>query len=1015
MNPSSSASSAGGDTPTNHLVELTTSTLQVVRVEAGAVGMARNAALDNKAILELLLNEAASDWQTAGWSAGVGGFLPATSWHIVTEEQVRAVGADATLGAVAGSLSHGFAGDLLVAGCTAGKGAPVEVAGENRWLIAVAPKEGLDKLGVGAERCKLTAAPAGPGALDHIGAISRLLRVTGQNAVALWELGLERSHLFLVTANGVEAVVPCEVKLTDVWETIRSELNLKYQLAAARLFYGDLFDFTDAAPRIAGALAPALTNALAALPVRGDKPALACAGLTGTQNWLVNHLAASIGTSNWQPDPETALSEFGLHVGGDLLPGQLAPASFGLLHRASVNSKGGNAWKPVWHPATAANFKFALSAAPKPAAAPAPAPAKPAPQAPAPAPKPAAPAPAAAPKPAPIPTPVPAPKPALKTPTPVPRPAQPTPTPTPAPAKPAQPAPAPAPAAKAPAPAPTPAPAKPAEAPKPAAQPAAAPQPAAKAPAPAPTPAPAAKAPAPAPAPAKPAEAPKPAAQPAAAPAKPAQPTPQPAAKAPAPQQTAKPAEAPKPTPQPAAKAPAPAAKSPLAAAASAKVAAEAAGQPAAKKKAPIGLIVGIAALLVLGGGGYFVLQSNNEKTEQVRLENERAVAQAKAEAEKAKKEAAAAAAAQKAAADAEIARLTKIAEDNARKQLDAQAAAQAAQEALARAPGVITITSDPIGAEIVVDGGTPEIAPATITNVNPGFHKVLVRMTGYESVEQLVEIKGAQTRDLGSVTLQRLYGSLMLRSEPADAEFAVYQADKTEGTPIRTGRTPGSVDNLEPGEYVIKFARQGLVPTTEHATISGKGVVDVNSTFIVGGVSLTSNPSGAAVRMNGEYLGVTPIVRPELQPGHANFEFTLPNHEPLKLAGDITNKDTLRLHADLLHVDRIAKMAEVKSPPRLVQRVEPELPEGTKPGQYEVVVSFVVSKQGTVRDIRVEKSNNPALTEPCIKAVTQWKFNPAVSKAGQQVNMRLSIPFKIDVAEQKEPVNSDLPANFRR
>jgi TonB family protein len=115
-----------------------------------------------------------------------------------------------------------------------------------------------------------------------------------------------------------------------------------------------------------------------------------------------------------------------------------------------------------------------------------------------------------------------------------------------------------------------------------------------------------------------------------------------------------------------------------------------------------------------------------------------------------------------------------------------------------------------------------------------------------------------------------------------------------------------------------------------------------------------------------------------------------------------------------MLHTDRIAKMAEVKSPPRLVERVEPQLPNGTKPGQYEVVVSFVVSKLGVVRDIRVEKSSNPALTEPCIKAVTQWKFSPALSKSGQPVNMRLSIPFKIDVEEQQQQRDSVLPPNFR-
>lgn len=965
------------------------SSVQVIRVEAGAVGMARNAALDNKAILELLLNEAASDWQTSGWSAGVGGFVPASSWHLVTEEQVRSAGGDATLGAVASGLQHGFAGDLVVAGCSAGKGAPVEVAGENRWLVAVAPQEGLDKLLACAERCKLTPSPIGPGVLDHIGSVSRLLRVTGQNAVALWELGLERSHLFLVTANGVEAVVPCEVKLTDVWETIRSELNLKYQLAAARLFYGDLFDFTEAAPRIAGALAPALSTALSALPVRGDKPALACAGLTGTQNWLINHLAAAIGTTNWQPDPETALSELGLHVGGDLLPGQLAPASFGLLHRAGVNTKGGNAWKPVWHPASAANFKIALPAAPKPVAAPVPA----KPVVPAPAPKPVVPA--VAPKPAPIPTPVPAPKPALKTPTPVPRPAQPTPTPTPAP-KPAQPAPA-----------------KPVEAPKPAAP---APQPAKPA---QPTSQPAAKTPAPAPQPAKPVEAPKPAT----APAKPSQTISPPAAKAPVPQQPAKPAEAPKPAQQPAAKAPiaAPqsAAKSPLAAAAASKAAAEAAGQPSAKKKTPMGLIIAILAVVILGGGGYFVLQNGKEKAYQAQLEAERKAAADAAQkaAAEATKKAQEEAAKLKAVADAEIARLKKIAEEQSTIARNEEERRRKAQEALERAPGVITINTVPEGAEVSIDGSAPQLTPATITNVTPGMRRVAITLPGYDPVTQLVEIKGAQTLDLGLINLQSILGTLMLRSEPADAEYAVFPADKPDGTPIRTGRTPGSVDKLPPGEYVIKFARPGLVPTTEHATISGKQVIDVNSTFIVGGVSLTSNPSGAAVRMNGEYLGVTPLVRPEIQPAQATFEFTLPNHEPLKLAGEITNKETLRLHAEMLHVDRIAKPSEVKSAPKILQTARPEIPSGLSPIAGEVTISVVVTKQGTIRDIRVDKSSNPALTEPCLKAVNLWKFSPAISKSGQPVNMRISVPFKVDVKEGSpatEEDNSSLPMHMR-
>jgi TonB family protein len=494
-------------------------------------------------------------------------------------------------------------------------------------------------------------------------------------------------------------------------------------------------------------------------------------------------------------------------------------------------------------------------------------------------------------------------------------------------------------------------------------------------------------------APVKPTEAPKPAPQP----AKPVQ------------QAPAKPVEAPKPAPQPVA-------KTPLATAAAAKAAAEASGQLGAKKKAPMGMIVGIAAAVIaIGAAAFFFVQSSNTKAEQARLENERVVAKAKAEAEAAKKAAEEASAKQRAAAEAEIARLRAEAEKTERLLQNEAEKRRIAQETLARTPGVISITTIPEGAEVSIDGSTPQITPTTITNVTPGMRKVVISMPGYDPVTQLVEVKGAQSLDLGIVNLQSILGTLMLRSEPADAEYAVFPADKTDGAPLRTGRTPGSVDKLPPGEYVIKFARPGLVPTSEHATIAGKEVVDVNSTFIVGGVSLTSNPSGAAVRMNGEYLGVTPLVRPELQPAQASFEFTLPNYEPVKLGGEITNKETLRLHAEMLHVDRIARPAEVKSPPKIVSSISPSIPANLGEVQGEVVISVVVTKQGTIRDIRVDKSTNPALTEPCLKAVNQWRFSPAISKAGLPVNMRLSIPFRFDVKPQPAQEESNLPIGFGR
>lgn len=1031
------SSGAGVDPAHGHYVELTPTTLQVARIESGSVVLSRNAALDNKAILDLLLNETAADWQENGWTASVATYLPSVSWHMVEAERVRALGSGATVGAVAESLEHGLSGDTIVAACGAANGSPVEAGSENKWLFAVAPAEGLAKLLAHTERCKIRAAATSPGVLDHVGAISRLLRVSGRGAVALWEPGVDRSTVFFVTAKGVEAVVPCTLKLTDVWETIRSELNLKYQLAAARLFYGDLFDFNDAAPRITAAIAPALAAALDSLPISGEKPALAVAGFTPTQGWLVHNLASALGTIAWGPDAETALGQFGVQPGGELSAANFTPATFGLLHRASAEAARTNVWQAPWHPTSTANFTITLPSAAKPVVVAKPAPA-PVAKAPAPAPKPVvviepepepvaiveetpvaevadvAPEPVIEPEIEAVAEPEVKPVPVVVAPKPVPAPVTKAPTPAPAP----KPAPAPAPVAKAPTPAP--APAKPAPTPAPVAKaPTPAPVAAKPAPTPAPVakpaqPAPVAKAPTPAPAPAKPAPAPAPVAK--APEVKPAAPAPQ-AKPAPTPAPAAKPAQ-----PAPVAKAaPAPVAKAPEAKPAPAPqpkaveakpapVATVAAAPAAPAKKKSMGMIYGgIAAAVIIGAGAFYFINEGNKAeaarikaeadrkaevariAEEKRLNDERIakqLAQAQAEADRLRREA-------EAIRQAEIARSSQLA--------DAQRMQREAEERLARAPGVIMVNSEPAGAEISIDGGTPQLSPAVITNVQPGLRKVTVKLPGYDTIEQLVETKGAQTTDMGVLRLQKEFGELMLRSNPSDSEYSVFSAESPDGAALRQGKAPARLDKLTPGDYIVKFTKQGLLPTTEHVTVKGHQTAEVNSVFMVGGVVISSLPAGATVTRNGKNIGVTPLTLSDVTPGDIAIELTLPQHESVRLNGKISDKETLRLHGEMLHVDRIAKPAEVKTPPQVLAKASPVLPEALLQQDGEVVISLVVGKDGLVRDLRVERTSNPALVDPCVKALEKWTFTPGKGLAGQALNLRLSIPFRF-TAPKKAP-----------
>jgi protein TonB len=85
-------------------------------------------------------------------------------------------------------------------------------------------------------------------------------------------------------------------------------------------------------------------------------------------------------------------------------------------------------------------------------------------------------------------------------------------------------------------------------------------------------------------------------------------------------------------------------------------------------------------------------------------------------------------------------------------------------------------------------------------------------------------------------------------------------------------------------------------------------------------------------------------------------------------------------------------------SPPRVVQKTEPDFPEETRKAKHQgtVIIRAVVGTDGKVHDARVVRSLGWGLDEKALEAVSQWVFNPA-TKDGRKV-----------------PVYVDVEVNFR-
>jgi len=112
-----------------------------------------------------------------------------------------------------------------------------------------------------------------------------------------------------------------------------------------------------------------------------------------------------------------------------------------------------------------------------------------------------------------------------------------------------------------------------------------------------------------------------------------------------------------------------------------------------------------------------------------------------------------------------------------------------------------IRVTSDPAGAEIILDGRrTGEITPAEIPRVSPGRHRVICSLPGYYPDGQVFTVadrSGSPDAEVTCTPEPYSNGGLSVTTEPAGAKLYLY--DRYTGLV-----TPATISNLPIGTYEI-------------------------------------------------------------------------------------------------------------------------------------------------------------------------------------------------------------------
>lgn len=95
-----------------------------------------------------------------------------------------------------------------------------------------------------------------------------------------------------------------------------------------------------------------------------------------------------------------------------------------------------------------------------------------------------------------------------------------------------------------------------------------------------------------------------------------------------------------------------------------------------------------------------------------------------------------------------------------------------------------------------------------------------------------------------------------------------------------------------------------------------------------------------------------------------------------------------------------VVELKDVDQPPRPVVRTSPVYPPDLKRDRIngQVVVQFVVDRDGTTKAPFIVSSSNPAFNESVLRAVRSWRFEPGM-KSGTKVAVRVKqeIPFTVN------------------
>ena len=193
---------------------------------------------------------------------------------------------------------------------------------------------------------------------------------------------------------------------------------------------------------------------------------------------------------------------------------------------------------------------------------------------------------------------------------------------------------------------------------------------------------------------------------------------------------------------------------------------------------------------------------------------------------------------------------------------------------ALTKLPGQVELATVPeAGAEVLVDGDPVGTTPL-VAEIRPGKHRIEFRAERYLTELREIEVEGGGERQALTVDLTPSWAPVEIETQPAGATVLV------DGEP--RGTTPARLE-IDAGEHEIEVRLAGYNAWQSKIDVTANRPLTLPPVTLVqadGRIELASTPSDAAVSVDGEFRGSTPLTL-RLRPGRTHrITLTKPGYE---------------------------------------------------------------------------------------------------------------------------------------